>query len=490
MGLKHFIFVVVLLLALQAFGESRRLTLQEAIALAKVQSVDAVAAVNEFIVAYWEYRTFKADMLPEISFSASLPNYNRNYTTYQQADGSYTYVRNNYLGMNGTVSIDQNIPFTGGTISINTSLDYLKQLDNEKGERFMGIPFAVTFNQPIFGTNRLKWERKIEPVKYREAQAKLVGALEEVKMQAINYYFNLLLARENVGISRQNLANARKLYEVAKAKRQMGQISENDLLQMELNVLDSQSELTDNESNLKSAMFQLCSFLALDEEVEIEPVIPNTEVCSPLVYEDVLQKALENNYFSRNILRRQLEAQYNTETAKGNLRSITLFAQIGYTGTGALLENAYSNLNNNQVVQVGLKVPILDWGKRRGRVKVAQSNQRVVESRLKLEEMEFNQNIFILTEQFNNQTMQLENASVADSIAVKRYATNVETYLIGRISTLDLNDSQTRKDQARQKYINEMFWWWYYYYRIRSLTLWDYINDEPIGIDFEKILNL
>ena len=213
-------------------------------------------------------------------------------------------------------------------------------------------------------------------------------------------------------------------------------------------------------------------------------------VCRPLVYEDVLEKARENNYFSRNILRRQLEAQYNTATARGNLRSITLFAQIGYTGTDAVFREAYSNLKNNQVIQVGLKVPILDWGKRKGKVKVAQSNQQVVESRLKREEMEFNQNIFILTGQFNNQTMQLENASVADSIAVKRYSTNVETYLIGRISTLDLNDSQTRKDQARQKYINEMFWWWYYYYRIRSLTLWDYINDVPIGIDFEKTLNL
>ena len=487
---KFISIAVGMIISLPLMGEEMKITLQEAIAIAKVQSVDAAVAINELRSAYWQYRSFRADQLPEINLSASLPNYNRNYDTYQQEDGSYTYVRNNYLGMDGTLSIDQNIPFTGGKVSINTSLDYLKQMDNRNGKLFMSIPFAVTLNQPIFGTNRMKWERKIEPVRYREAQAKLVGALEEVKMQAINYYFNLLLARENVGISRQNLANARKLYEVAKAKRQMGQISENDLLQMELNVLDSQSELTDNESNLKSAMFQLRSFLGLDEEVEIEPVIPNTVVCRPLVYEDVLEKARENNYFSRNILRRQLEAQYNTATAKGNLRSITLFAQIGYTGTDAAFREAYSNRKNNQVIQVGLKVPILDWGKRKGKVKVAQSNQQVVESRLKREEMEFNQNIFILTGQFNNQTMQLENASVADSIAVKRYSTNVETYLIGRISTLDLNDSQTRKDQARQKYINEMFWWWYYYYRIRSLTLWDYINDVPIGIDFEKTLNL
>ena len=176
--------------------------------------------------------------------------------------------------------------------------------------------------------------------------------------------------------------------------------------------------------------------------------------------------------------------------AKGDIRSITLFAQVGYTGTGEALRRAYSNLNNNQVIQVGVKMPILDWGKRRGRVKMAQSNQEVVESRLKQESLNFNQNIFIVTEQFNNQMMLLQNASLADTIARKRYRTNVETFLAGKISTLDLNDSQTRKDRARHKYLNEMFWWWYYYYQIRSITLWDYINEAPIMADFDKTLNL
>lgn len=479
-----------MLFALPAVGESRKLTLQEAIDLAKEQSVDAEAAMNEFRSIYWEHIVSMLDLLPEINLSASLPNYNLNYTHYQQSDGSYTYVRNNYLGLSGTVSIDQKIPFTGGTISINTSLDYLRQIGSSNGERYMSIPFAVTLNQPVFGTNNLKWDRKIVSAKFSEAKAKIYTRMEEVKMEAINLYFNLLLAKENVGISRQNLANAQKLYEVAKAKRKMGQISGNDLLQMELNVLDSQSELTDNESSLKSAMFQLRSFLGLDENVTIEPVIPQTETCSPLSYEDVLQKARENNYFSKNALRRQMEAQYSTAVAKGNMRSITLFAQIGYTGTDATLRQAYSNLGNNQIVQVGLKIPILDWGKRKGQVRMAEINQKLVESRLEQEEMEFNQNIFILTEQFNNQTMQLENAALADSIARKRYSTNIETYMIGRISTLDLNDSQTKKDYARQKYINEMFWWWYYYYRIRSITLWDYMKNAHIDIDIDKLLIL
>ena len=44
---------------------------------------------------------------------------------------------------------------------------------------------------------------------------------------------------------------------MAKEKREMGRISGNDLLQMELNLLNAESELTDCESSRKSCMFQL-----------------------------------------------------------------------------------------------------------------------------------------------------------------------------------------------------------------------------------------
>jgi outer membrane protein TolC len=102
--------------------------------------------------------------------------------------------------------------------------------------------------------------------------------------------------------------------------------------------------------------------------------------------------------------------------------------------------------------------------------------------------MNFNQNLFILVEQFNNQQQQLRLADKADQIAQRRYDTNVETFLIGKISTLDLNDSQSKKDEARQKHISEMFYYWYYYYQVRSLTLWDFYQGTNIDADFEKIV--
>ena len=129
-----------------------------------------------------------------------------------------------------------------------------------------------------------------------------------------------------------------------------------------------------------------------------------------------------------------------------------------------------------------------DWGKRRGKVKVAESNRRVVESRLRQENMNFNQDLFLLVERFSNQQRQLDIAMRADTIALRRYDTNVETFMIGRISTLDLNDSQLKKDQARQNLVNQLYQYWHYYYQLRSLTLWDYARHTDLNADFDRLL--
>ncbi len=490
--MKRYVLVIILVLGvLVAWAdEVRKITLDEAILLARSQSVDAAMALNELKSAYWEYRSYKANLLPEVNFTATLPSYNKRYSAYQQSDGSYTFVRNNNIGMSGELSITQNIWLTGGTLSLNTSLDFLRQVDGNVGNRYMSVPVALTLNQPIFGVNSMKWNRKIEPLRYAEARARFLSETEEVAMLAVQYFFNLLETREKVNIAKQNLANAEKLYEVAQAKRKMGQISENDLLQIELNTLTARQSLTSNESSMKNAMFQLRSFLDIEENVEIEPLMPEEISLDAVNYDEVRTKAMYSNAHAKNIRRRQLEADYAVAKAKGNLRKVNLFAQIGYTGTNNQLAESYRGLKDNQVVEIGISIPILDWGKRKGQVKVAQSNREVVQSRLKKESIDFYQNLFILVERFNNQREQLNLAQRADEIAERRYNTNVQTFMIGKISTLDLNDSQENKDAARQEHINALFYYWYYYYQLRSITLWDFVNNCSINADFEKIVKI
>ena len=79
---RHIVSVVVFLIlhsslfALHSQGQTR-LTLDDCIALARKQSVDAAVDLGELKSAYWQWRSYKADLLPEVSFSATLPSYNK-----------------------------------------------------------------------------------------------------------------------------------------------------------------------------------------------------------------------------------------------------------------------------------------------------------------------------------------------------------------------------------------------------------------------------
>lgn len=483
-----FIFFASVSPAVGQEAHTLSLSLQEVMNRARTNSVDAEVALNQLKSAYWSYRSYRAELLPEVALTATVPSYHKQYSPYMNDNGSYSFVRNNYLQMNGELSVSQNIWLTGGRLSVNSSLDFYRQLGTGAFNRYMSIPVAVTLNQPIFGVNNLKWNRRIEPVRYDEAKARFLSASEDVATTAIQYYFSLLMARENYQIAVQNLENSERLYEVAKEKREMGRISRNDLLQMELNLLNARTDMTDCESNLKSNMFQLRSFLDYEEDVQIEPEIPLDVPEVEIAYQDALEKALSNNQFAKQMVRRQLEADYEVARAKGAQREINLFAQIGYTGTDHTFAGGYRSLKDNQVVEIGFEIPLVDWGRRKGKVKVAESQRKLVESQVRQETQNFRQNLFILVERYGNQLRQLQTARRADEIAQKRYATNVETFLIGKISTLDLNDSRVKKDEARREYVNELYSFWLYYYQIRSLTLWDYRDNTGIDSDFDEIL--
>ena len=476
--------------ALSTFAQTDtlRLTLDECIKMARRQSVDAAVALGELRSAYWQWRSYKADLLPEVSLSGTLPSYNKRYSSYQQADGGLSFVRNDYLGLDGSLNITQKLWPTGGTLSVESSLDYLYQTGSGTGSsnQLMSLPVAITLSQPLFGANHLKWNRRIEPLRYREAQARFLTETEQVAMQAISLYFGLLLAGEQVNIARQNLQTAEKLYEVAQAKRRMGSISENDVLQMRLDVLTARSALTNSESTRQASQFALRSFL--DVEADIMPAVPEDIPQLHLDYDDVLGHALHNNALATTMRRRQLEADHTVASARANRQSINLYAQLGYTGTGDNMSSAYRHLLSNEVVQVGVTIPLLDWGKRKGQRRVAESNREIVQGQLRQQAQEFRQNIFILTEQFNNQAEQLRIACEADTIARRRYHTNVETFKIGSISTLELSDAQKAKDQARQNRIQQLFNYWYYYYQLRSIALWDFERDCELTADIEKLI--
>lgn len=477
-------------LSAQSEGSLRHLSLAEAVVLAREQSVDASVALGELRSAYWAYRSHRADLLPEMTLEMTAPDLQRGFNLYQNADGSYQFVRNNSLRTAAQLSIEQNVRLTGGRLSLSSSLQYIDPLSTPGARRnYMSIPIGITYAQPLFGVNHLKWQSRIAPIRYEEAKAAFIERSERITLRTISLYFDLLLSRENHKIAEQNKTNAERIYEIAQARRKMGQISENELLQLKLSALKAASALTHQQSQLRGAMFRLRSFLGLSSEIDLEPETPQLVTYPTMLYQEVLDRAMKHGSFARNLRRRQIEADYEVARARGDRRQINIYASIGYTGRAQELGAAYRNLADNQIVQIGLKIPLVDWGKRKGRVKVAESHRAVVEAQTRKEEMDFSQDIYLLVEQYNNQAEQLNIAREADLIARKRYDTSVESFLLGKINTLDLSDAQLSKDNARAKYLSEMHLYWHYYYQIRSLTLYDYERGEGLEVDLEPLMH-
>lgn len=456
-------------------------------------SVDAVVARNQYKSSYWEYKTYKAELLPEVTLNTTLPYYSKSYNAFQNSDGTYTFVSNDYSSIDAGISITQNIPLTGATVSLESSFQRLQQYGDNGSTRYMGIPASITLKQPIFGFNRVKWLQKIEPVKYRAAKQQLVADIEDVSNTAIQYYFNLLLGQINMEIAQQNLKNTEKLYTIAEARRKIGQISENDLLQLRVSLLKAESYLTDAQASLSSRMFQLRSFLGYGEDVIIKPVIPEGMLSKMpfLSYPQVVSLARENNPFTQNVQKRMLEASRDVSQAKADRWDAKLFVSFGMSGQEDTFSQAFNSNHwrNNQVVNVGIKIPILDWGKGKGKVKIAEANRDVENSKIEKEQIDFNQDVYLRVQNFNSQSKQLELAKETDVIAQQRYNTSIEAFVLGKIDVLNLNDSQTSKDEARRNYIEQMYLLWSYYYQIRSLTLYDFINNKEISVNYDNMVD-
>lgn len=481
--------LIVISLAINAQTAVNKLTLQEVLDLAKEQSPRAIQAKHQFRAAYWEYRSYKAEYLPSVTFIGTLPGFRRQIVKHQNNEGVYSYVEENANSISGGLTLKQNIGLTGGEVFIESNLERTDIFGDNQTTSYLSVPIKIGFRQELFGFNKLKWNKKIEPLKYLEAKRNYLDALESISYEATGIFFDLILAQQNLVTAKLNYANSDTLYKIAKGRYNIGTIAENDLLQMELRFLNSGNDVNDAEVDLQLKKFKIKSFLGLNDQYDIELVIPTNFPKLSLNHEKVLAQAKQNNPLILSYERDFIEAQKRVAEAKAQRGfSASLYANYGLTKSAAVLDEAYIDPRKQQGVNVGVTIPILDWGLGKGKVKMAQSNMEVTRTVVQQKIVDFEQDVFLEVMRFNQQDNQLLIAAKADTISQLRYNVTKERFLIGKIDVLDLNVAQSERDQAKQKYIQYMRSYWQNYFNMRRRTLYDFENDKPLSVDFEELI--
>jgi len=491
---KLLLFSLIALLILSSkeimAQEVKKLTFEEVIRIAEEQSPNALIAKHRFRASYWEYRSYRAQYLPSLTLSGTTPDFNNGLTkVYDSGTDQYIYTPKNTISTLGTMSLSQNIGLTGTVISLSSDLTLYKDIALKLPVNYISDPAYIRITQPIRQYNSLKWQKKIEPVKYNAAKKTYLSNIEGVHVSAVMNFFSLALAQINKQISEMNYSNADTLFRIAKGRYQLGTIAEDELLQMQLSWLNAETARKQADMNLRDKEIRLRSFLGYNENVRIELSLPNEIPNLQVDLKEVLDLALQNN---PDILSQQinvLNAQSNEAQAKASKGlNASLSASLGYSQQAETVDAAYNHLSNSQVVSMHFTLPILDWGLGKGRYQMAKSSLELAQVQANQALVDFQQNLFLDVEQFNLQKNQVNIAAKSDTVAMKRYEVTKQRFLIGKIAVLDLNDADSRKDQNKRAYVQALQDYWSFFYNIRSITLFDFINRKPLETDYEKLL--
>lgn len=451
-------------------SDSLRLTLSDAIALAQRQSSDALAARHTLEAAEWSYRYYKANYLPSVTLSSS-PSLNRQLNSITQPDGTNIFVRQNQLSTDLSLSISQNVTLTGGTLFLRNSLQRLDEFE-QRTHGYSSVPFSIGYQQNLFGHNSLRWARRTEPLRHSIAQKQYRETMELIASRASTYFFMLATAQTNLEIARQNFAVSDTLLRFARRRYERGSITENEMLQLEVGKLTEETNRLNAEAEVEDAMLTLRSYLGIKEEVPLT-VVTDTLISDNVVDADeALALALQNNPDPEQLRLNVVESKSALSSAKANRGlKADLYLQFGLSQKGETLQEAYAQPLNQQYVSMTVSLPLLDWGRGKGQVRVAKSRLELTQTQSEQAMQDFRQNVQKMVRQYNLQAYRVKIAYRTRETALRRYDVARWLYLQGRTSLLELNTSTNEKDQAQRAFITALQTYWSLHYGLRSLTL-------------------
>ncbi|MFT3748702.1 MAG: TolC family protein [Agriterribacter sp.] len=456
------------------------LTLQQVVDMSKLRSIESKQAMTTQETKYWQYRTYRSNYQPQLSLNGTLPGFNKTFTEVQQPDGTILFqsVHNNNSSLN--LSFSQSISATGGTVYGTTQLQRFDDFDR-KNTLYNSVPFGIGYMQPLFQFNSLFWDKKIEPLKFNESRQAFIESMEQIAIKANGYFFDLLLAQVNLQIAQTNLTNTEKIQQIAKEKYDLGKISKNEILQLQLEQLKAQKATGIAKRDKEIATLNLRAYTGLNNTENVALMIPQSAIDMQVSTDKVLEEAYANRSDAIAFVRRIAEANRDVAKARGdNGLNAALTAQLGFSKSAATVPGVYRSPQNQQEVQLIFTIPILDWGRSRSRTKTAQANMQFTEYAVEQDKQIFTQEIVTQVTLFDMMKEQLQLTANADSIASEKYQIAKDRYVLGNLSITDLSIAFQEKDQAKRDYIAALRDFWGAYFQLRYLSLYDFEKKEKI----------
>lgn len=475
--------LAALLLAAPVFAAAAQqpLTLADAIALAQKQGYLGQQAIAARDAARARDHAFGARLLPQLTLTGQAPAYQRSITPVIQPDGTTLFTPLQTTDALMSAKLSQQIPFTGGTFSVSSSLDRLQVTGAQQVQTWTTNPVVVSLRQDILRPNRVKWDTREQDVSAEYAERQYIEAREDVALQTANAYFALYAAKMSLENATSNAGINDTLYTLNKGRFEVGKIGENDLLQSQLALLRARATLDgaklDYDRALSALRLAVNAPAGQDIEVTAPSDIPTFDPDTTLA----VQQARENR--AQVLLSELADVRAKrrvTEAKLNNGIGATVDASLGFNSTAPDMNAAYKNLLQQQRFTLGVSMPIVQWGAHSADVQAAQADQRGADAAARASREQIAQDAKYAALQLSQARRNVALSAKADTVAAKRFDVAYARYVIGKIGVDNLYIAQNEKDSAMQQYVQALRGYWTAYYALRKATGYDFDKGAPI----------
>lgn len=472
--------------------EAIQFSLSRSIEIATDSSLQAFISKNMYRSSYWSYRSFRAGRLPSLNLQTTPMQYRSDFTRrYDSEKNIDVYRQQQSLYSYGNVSIRQNLDLTGGTFYIDSELGYMRNFGDNNYSQFTSVPVRIGYSQALFGFNSFKWDRKIEPLKYKKAQIQYMYSREEISETAIQYFFSLAMAQLEYDMAKENVLSSDTLYYIGRERQKIAAISKAELTTLKLNTVNARNSLQNADISLKRAMFSFVSFLNMDKDTEVELIMPGKPMEMEIEPEFALHQARENSPDFVAIKQNLLEAERVVEqTTKSSNFDANLSMSVGFNQVAPNFSGVYTKPPRQDVVSVSLGIPLVDWGVRKGRANMARNNLNVTRISLQQTEQKLEQDVIMTVSDFNMQRKMIGSAEEALELAIQAYDETRDRFMTGESDLNSLILSLERRNSAQRGYVSALRNYWLNYYKLRKLTLFDFTTKEVLTDQFDKIMGM
>ena len=411
---------------------SRKVTLDEVVNVLSLNSSTALIEKLNYQNEILQFEIYKKGFLPSFSLHSNPINFNRSLRMLQQpADGSYSYVEDYSNNGSAGISIRQKIGITGGELNVGSNINYLNDFSRKRNS-FSTTPFSIGYSQQLWRGRKLyRLEKKIEYAKNNIAIKQYCTKISQIQQQALGLFMKALLGRMEQDLARQTAQSNDTLLQLAHIKLNIGDITDYDLKQIELQSINSQYAYENAVKNYSEAQEHLAVFLGISFS---DVSIPEFNVPIAIDTHSVLFYVKRNNPFSKQQEIQSLEAERSLFSAKlSNRFNGNVSLNYGVNQYADNFMDAYRNGNIRQSIVIGVQI-----------------------------------------------------AEKAYHLSQEQYRILIQKFSLGKVSVYELTAAQSDQNNAMQRYYSAIRDTYNSYFTLRTMALYDFKRNVELEEAFTK----